>query len=202
MVAPDLQSLYRARQLAMRQRIAEQAGAAFAAGIDYEALDDSFAGLVDEVTPIIALGQEQAELLTLAYLTLVLSRAAGRTVRIRTLDSTAGNAIDGRPLAEALDAIPAMMKGQVLKGMATAEEVLAYGRFLTERLASAETIRASDEAEGQVVQRADAVVEWDGIVDADACDPCREANEGRHAADEEFYRHANCGCTREWVVVE
>lgn len=168
-------------------------------GADVE-IDPAFERFGLRAVPLIAAAQAAAQDMEAAYLRALLTAEMGETVEPPTAPGDiVGRTEKGLPLAIGMAPFAAMVKAQIGTGK-TPAEALEYGRYLAARFADAEVIRVSDETSRAVAMQTPLFSGWFGSVNKDACDPCWATNDGEHSMDAEFYRHAACKCTREWLV--
>lgn len=161
-------------------------------------LDAAFEQFTPEAVTLIASGQAAAATLSAAYLRALLATRGVPPPSIIDTSGQVGVNRDGRPLAEALVAIPSMVKLAIGQGKPRADAV-ALGEYLVRRTADAEIVRAADDATERAAEEHPRIVGWTGVVSSGACAPC-QANRGEHSLGEPIYRHSGCSCAKQWVT--
>lgn len=159
--------------------------------IDEDAIDESFQRFVERAVPIIAGGRASAATIAAAFIRSI-SLAEVRELPPVPLRIDPMTTSRGEPLPGAMAPIAGMILASIGRGR-TAREAIEAGSFFARRLADNEVVAANDQQAS--VQAGQRIIGWEGIVEAGACDPCRD-NAGEHDRDWELYRHASCGCSR------
>lgn len=194
----ELDRRYRVRVAQIRQGVSKRVSALYGSIVTAEDIDAGFARFTPAAAAVVASGQSQAVLMATAYLTTQIVVEAGRVPRLPTGQALVGSTAAGVSLQQGMDALPAMVKGQIGKG-AELSEALAYGKFAAERFADKEITNALDYHTDTVAKTSGEFSGWIGEVSPTACDPCGE-NAGFHPIDADLYRHGSCKCSRRFVV--
>lgn len=183
---------YRERVARVRAQVERQLLARYGA-VDPDAISASFETYIAAIAPVIEAGQRSASDLAAGFLRSRVLAQRGELVDLEDAGDIPGTTRDGKPLPAGLAAIPALVLSQIGKG-GVVDAALEYGRYLVTRTADNEITGAIDRTFDRNAPRTH-VVGWEGIVAADACDPCT-ANAGVHDLETEFYRHPGCHCER------
>lgn len=184
---------YRTRSAAVRARVEARLGTLFGDEIEPAAIMPSFDRFIERATPVIAAGQASIATVTAAYLRSIAFGELDELLEIEADDELSGTTRAGASLAEGLGGIGPMILAQIGAGH-TVEEALDFGRYLVGRFGDAEITGAADRERERAAELLGPLTGWEGIVDADACDPCLE-NAGLHELTWTIYRHGRCHCT-------
>ena len=169
----------------MREEMARQVAAAYAAKLREDEIRASYAAFVPLAARTITAAQGGAQTLTRAYI-----RGAGG-YDPAPVPSLAGTSKAGT-ITEALGAMMPFILIAISKG-STPPEALKIGAGHVDQMADNELTRVVDaEIDRQVTGRR--AIGWTGIVNA-PCSACA-GNAGDHTFDEEIFRHPNCQCDR------
>ena len=197
--AQALEAAYRTKVRTLLDAMTARLEREYGRRVNLADIDRTFAAFVPEAVAIVEAAQAAGVSLSLGFLRASLAERAGRVVEPGPLPfSPAGTNEQGRPLADGLAAVPAMLKEAIGKGRPL-QEVRDLGRSLVARFGDAETSRAMDVAITAAARNTPEVVGWEGIVGAGACEGCR-SNTGLHELGATMYRHGGCECVRQWVV--
>lgn len=191
-----LERQFRQAQLRLEASVREALAGLHDATVDPDDIDAAYAALIPQAATVIAAAQAAGVTLVNGYLGAVLA-VNGAETRLSVLDGLVGSSRAGT-LADGMGAWPVMVKAQIGSG-ATPADALGYGRYLTERFGSSETLRAVDEQEDFAAKESGRFKGWEGVVSAGACDPC-SGNRGFHPISQPIYRHGSCRCSKRYVV--
>ena len=196
----ELERRYRARLAELRAQVLAALNRLYAATIDADDIDAAFADFTPRAASLLLAGQSRGISLSTGYLSALITLMGGRTADLRAFTGAEliGYTAAGVSLEEGMDAIPAMVKQQIGKGVEISE-ALDYGRFLSERFGDAELTSIVDRHTEIVTANSGEFSGWEGIVSGGACEPCG-ANAGFHELSEPIYRHGSCNCTKQYVV--
>lgn len=175
----------------LRRKTAEEATRRLREIIQPDDIAATYRAFVPEAVPLIEAAQQSAQELATSYL----SSLGGRV--IPEDDGIAGTTRVGSPIRAGMEMFGSMILGSIGNGHEVAE-ALEFGYSLVSGFIDREVTAAHDRETERQVEADRAQWEWEGIVQPGSCDACA-ANAGRHSADEEFYRHNDCACTRVWV---
>lgn len=179
-----------ANQLAV---VRQQATEVYDDEIDEEDIAASADRVARRLLPIVTAGQLAQQQLTLGFYRAYSVAQLGQVLEPLPAVDIAGGRLGGQTLAEGMAPLGSMMLGSIAKGQ-DLPAVVDYGRTLFERFAD-QTARQAADVEKQNQDTRPEVVGWEGIVEAEACDPCQD-NAGVHDLADEMYRHGNCTCER------
>lgn len=161
--------------------------------VDPAAIDASFRAFTAEAEPIIAAGQASVATLAAAAVQSIGIVDGDMLLEPDTDDAIPGTTHEGKSLPDGMAAIGPMILAAIAGGRAL-DEAIEFGRSLVSRFADNEVNLAGDRELEHQGSALGPLVGWEGIVSADACDPCVE-NAGQHPIDWTPYRHGNCQCT-------
>jgi hypothetical protein len=161
-------------------------------------LDAAFERFIAEAATLVAGGQSAASTLAAAYLRALLTAEGVEQPAVIDTAPHVGMNRDGRPLAAAFGALPAMVKLAIGQGRPL-PDALALGSHLARRTADSEVVRVADDVTQRAAEDHPRVIGWTGVVSATSCEPCG-ANRGQHALSDALYRHPGCGCVKQWVT--
>lgn len=181
--------------LQVRQSLADRLHTAY--DMDLDDIDTAWASFVPDASKAILAGQETAKVVAQGFSRYAISTALKDPWEPVESDVKVGVTEEGRPIADALDAIPSMMKNAISASRQPGE-VLAMGLFLTFRLGDNEIMSIADREVFAQAKRAGSAG-WEGIVSASACGRCT-GNAGFHSFDERMYRHSSCACSMSLVI--
>lgn len=191
-----LDARYRAKLAALHDRVRIAVNRLYAASVDPDDLDASFAEFSPRAAVVVQAGQSRGVSLATGYLAALVTLSVSRRVDFSGITSSVRPAAS---LTEGMAAWPSMVKEQIGKGVEV-PQAIEYGRYLAERFADNEITAAVDRQTNVVTRQSGEFSGWAGILTGrETCEPCK-SNEGFHALEEPFYRHPGCDCTREYLV--
>jgi hypothetical protein len=164
-------------------------------------LDGTFPGYVAATAPALTELQRAGGRLSLAYLTAFLTSETGRRVPTPDVAVVAGQARDGRPLADALVPPLFTVKQQIGAGHEMAA-ALTMGLNRALRTASEEAIAPARASLSDGMRAEGRVIGWRRVTGG-GCGACIAAATGAiHADDEALEVHPACQCSTEPVVAD
>lgn len=193
MPARAIDLAFRRRLKALRDVVARRVDRIYGAAFDVTDVDAALAQIAPQLAELLEGSQETAAAYAVSYLGALLDDEPP------DVPPPAGTTSRGEPLLAGMAAWPAMIKAQIGLGR-PAEEVASYARYLGTRFVDSETTAAADDVMAAIADKSDRLNRWEGIVSAGACDQCVSQNVGEHDLSEELYRHAGCGCIKQWVA--
>lgn len=195
----ELLERYHDQLILIRDRTARVVDALYR-GVDTENLTESFQAFVKAAQTMIVLGQAQTKTLTDAFMASYAASETGEPVKIaEPAPHNEGFTTDGRPLGEAIGAVPAKVYLAVRQGQGT-EKALAYGRFAINRFVQTELMDAATQEMNHQSKELDVVRGW-RWKSRGTCGGCLAMDNGKtFDAAKPLNRHPNCRCIAEPVL--
>lgn len=192
-----LDERYRSSYLALLERVRRSLLVLYGATVTTGDIDAGFERLFPRAGAVIQSGQSASVSLATAYLSALVLRDTGRTVRLPIAPDLVGTSLAGS-LSDGMAAWPAMVKARIAEGL-DPTEALDYGRYVVERFGDAEVTRVGDRQTEHASRNSHHFRGWEGIVSGGSCGPCGD-NAGFHELGESMYRHGGCRCSKQYVT--
>ena len=168
--------------------------------IDETDLSGSFNAFVRGASRTITAGQANARLLTDSFLTNYIGTETGTKGNLEDpVPDNEGFTTDGRPLRDAMGAIPAKVFLALKQGQPM-DKALAYGRFAAARFVWTEVMDAANQELTHQMDALDEVKGW-RWKSRGTCGACLASDNGRvYPTSRPLNRHPSCQCVSEPVL--